>query len=125
MIDMARFELIVSFAVFCLILIGVSLIPPIIGRKRYRVTWWDFVFPFLGAPLWFILTAIGVGNEVSSTNFAFEIFLIMLSSAMVPWIRYYLAYSRAWYVPFISFYITFLPVTFTVCLRMFLPLLPE
>jgi len=122
---MDRLEIIVSFIVLLMLLSSVAIIPPIIGKKRYWITWWDYVFPFLGVPLWFILRAFHVGNEISKTNFALEMFLIMICSATAPWLRYYLAYSKAGFIPKMSFLLTFMPVAFTICLRLIIPLLPE
>ncbi len=122
---MDKIEIIVSSIVLFMLLSSVAIIPPIIGKKRYWITWWDYVFPFLGMPLWLILLAVGVGDDISTTNFVFEMFFIMILSVMVPWFRYYLAYSKARFIPALSFLITFLPILVTIALRFFVPLLPE
>lgn len=121
---MALNELIVSFVVLYMMLSAVALIPPIIGKSRYNVTVWDYIFPLVGMPLWFVLRQLGVGDNISITNFAFEVFLIMILSTATPWMRYYLAYCQSKTVAFISFSLTFVPVLVTFVLRLTVPLLP-
>ncbi len=122
--DMEINELLVSFIVLYMMLSAVALIPPTITKTRYWVTWWDYVFPLLGMPLWFILRGFHIGDDISTTNFAFEVFFILILSVATPWMRYYLAYCKAKIVAYLSFSLTFLPILTTFLLRMTVPLLP-
>ncbi len=122
-------ELTISFIVLYMMLTGVSLVPPVITKTRYWVTWWDYVYPFVGMPLWFLLwfllSWLKVGPGVSTTNFAFEVFCILILSVATPWMRYYLAYSKSRTTAVISFCLTFVPIIVTVFFRFCMPLLPE
>ena len=117
-------ELLVSFIVLYLMLSAVALVPPVITKTRYRITWWDYVFPLLGMPLWLILRGIHVGDDISTTNFAFEVFFILVLSVAVPWIRYYLGYCQAKIVAYLSYALTFLPIIMVFILRLTVPRLP-
>jgi hypothetical protein len=117
-------ELLISFGVLYMMLSAVALVPPVISKKGYRVTWWDYVFPLLGMPLWFVLRGFQVGDDISTTNFAFEVFFILILSVSVPWMRYYLAYCQAKMIAYLSFSLTLLPIVMTFFLRLTVPLLP-
>ncbi len=117
-------ELLISFVVLYMMLSAVAMIPPIIAKARYRRTWWDYVFPLLGMPLWFVLIGFHIGDDISTTNFAFEVFFILILSVATPWIRYYLAYSQAKIVAHLSYALTFLPIITTFILRLTVPRLP-
>ena len=123
--SMAINELTISFIVLYLMLTVVSMVPPVITKTRYWVTWWDYVYPFAGMPLWFFLWWLKVGEGVSTTNFAFEVFCILILSVAVPWMRYYLAYAKSRATAVISFCLTFVPIIVTVFFRFCMPLLPE
>ena len=123
--SMAINELTISFIVLYLMLTVVSMVPPVITKTRYWVTWWDYVYPFAGMPLWFLLWWLKVGEGVSTTNFAFEVFCILILSVAAPWMRYYLAYAKSRATAVISFCLTFVPIIVTVFFRFCMPLLPE
>ena len=123
--SMAINELTISFIVLYLMLTAVSMVPPVITKTRYWVTWWDYVYPFVGMPLWFFLWWLKVGEDVSTTNFAFEVFCILILSVTAPWLRYYLAYAKSRAIAVISFCLTFVPIVVTVFFRFCMPLFPE
>ena len=123
--SMAINELVISFVVLYMMLSAVAMIPPAISKNRYRVTWWDYVYPFIGMPLWFLLWWLDVGDGVSTTNFAFEVFCILILSVAVPWSRYYLAYAASKAAAVISFSLTFLPIIVTFFFRFCIPKLPS
>jgi hypothetical protein len=122
-------ELTISFIVLYMMLSGVSMVPPVITKTRYWVTWWDYVYPFVGMPLWFflwfLLSWLKVGPGVSTTNFAFEVFCILILSVTAPWMRYYLAFAKSKASRVISLSLTFVPIIVTVLFRFYMPLLPE
>ena len=118
--SMAINELVISFIVLYMMLSAVAMIPPVISKNRFRVTWWDYVYP-----LWFLLWWLDVGDGVSTTNFAFEVFCILILSVAVPWSRYYLAYAASKAAAVISFSLTFLPIIVTFFFRFCIPKLPS
>lgn len=122
---MAINELIISFVVLYMMLSAVAMVPPVITKSRYWVSWWDYVYPFLSMPLWFLLWWLDVGEGVSTTNFAFEVFCILILSVAVPWFRYYLAYASSKAAAVISFCLTFLPIIVTIFFRFCIPELPS
>ncbi len=123
--SMAINELTISFIVLYMMLTVVAMVPPVITKTRYWVSWWDFVYPFVGMPLWFLLWWLKVGEGVSTTNFAFEVFCILILSVAMPWMRYYLAYAESKVAAIISVIITFIPIAVTLFFRFNMPLLPE
>jgi len=115
-----------GYVVFIFSIVVVSTVTPLIlSRQKYRITWWDYTFPVIGVPLWYVLQGFHVGDKVSMTNFIIELFLILLVSITVPWIRFVMTFARAKFVSTISFFLTFLPVVVTIGLRFTVPLLPE
>jgi hypothetical protein len=124
-IDHMQFnELLISFVVLYLMLSAVALVPPAITKTRYWVTWWDYVYPLLTMPFWFALWKLHIGDDISATNFAFEVFFLLILSVATPWIRYYLAYSKTKMVAYLSNALTFLPITITLIMRLSVPYLP-
>lgn len=117
-------ELLISFIVLYMMLSAVALIPPFITKTRYWVTWWDYVYPLLTMPIWFGLWKLHIGGEISTTNFAFEVFFLLILSVAIPWIRYYLAFSQAKMVACLSYALTLLPIAATFILRLTVPNLP-
>ncbi len=112
--------------VFFLSIIVVAAVTPLIFiKKKYRITWWDYTFPILGVPFWLILQAFEVGDKVSMTNFIIELFMILVVSISIPWIRFVMSFAKASYVSTISFFLTLSPVVMAICLRLTMPLLPE
>ncbi len=117
-------ELLISFIVLYMMLSVVALVPPVITKTRYKITWWDYVYPLLTMPLWLALWKLHIGDDVSTTNFAFEVFFLLILSVATPWIRYYLAYSQAKIIGYLSIALTFLPIVTTFIMRLTIPLLP-
>jgi hypothetical protein len=122
--DMEINELLISFVVLYLMLSAVALVPPAITKTRYWITWWDYVYPLLTMPFWFALWKLHIGDDVSTTNFAFEVFFLLILSVATPWIRYYLAYSQKKMVVYLSNALTFLPIITTLIMRLSVPHLP-
>ena len=118
-------ELLISFVVLYMMLSGVALVPPAITKTRYWVTWWDYVYPLLTMPFWLALWKLHIGGEISATNFAFEVFFLLILSVAIPWIRYYLAYSKAKIVGYLSNSLTLLPIVTTLIVRLSVPHLPN
>jgi hypothetical protein len=118
-------ELLISFVVLYLMLSVVALVPPAITKTRYWVSWWDYVYPLLTMPFWMALWQLHIGDDISATNFAFEVFFLLILSVAVPWTRYYLAYSQATTVRYLSNSLTFLPLITTLVVRLSVPHLPN
>jgi hypothetical protein len=118
-------ELLISFIVLYLMLSVVALVPPAITKTRYWVTWWDWVYPLLTMPFWMGLWQLHIGDEISATNFAFEVFFLLILSVATPWTRYYLAYAQAKAVRYLSNSLTFLPLATTLIVRLTVPHLPN
>ena len=118
-------ELLISFIVLYMMLSAVALVPPIITKTRYWVTYWDYVYPLLTMPFWLALWKLHIGGDVTTTNFAFEVFFLLILSVATPWVRYYLAYSNAKIVAYLSNAITFLPLITTFVMRLTMPQLPS
>ena len=118
-------ELLISFIVLYLMLSVVALVPPAITKTRYWVTWWDYVYPLLTLPFWMVLRQLHIGDEISATNFAFEVFFLLILSVAIPWTRYYLAYTRVKIVNYLSNALTFLPLVAALFVRLSVPHLPN
>ena len=118
-------ELLISFVVLYLMLSVVALVPPAITKKRYWVSWWDYVYPLLTMPFWIALWRLHIGGDISATNFAFEVFFLLILSVAIPWTRYYLAYAQAKSVRYLSNALTFLPLATTIIVRLNVPHLPN
>lgn len=109
-----------------LIVITISVIIPIMmTKKRVKVTLWDYCFPYLGVPLWFLLRELGIGSVVNSSNFMVEMFCILVISVAVPWIRFGLTFSESQLVKKISLFLTLLPFIVAIFVRLVMPELPS
>lgn len=96
-----------------------------LSRQRARVTWWDYIYPFLGVALWFVLKEYGAGERVSGSNFLVEIFIISMASATIPWIRFAMTFIKAGFFTYISLIMTLVPAALSLLLRFIMPELPE
>ncbi|MEN8189085.1 MAG: hypothetical protein ABFS19_04510 [Thermodesulfobacteriota bacterium] len=109
-----------------LTIITISMIIPILfSRNKVKFIWWDYVFPYLGVPFWFLLRELGVGDVVSSSNFLVEMFCILMASAAAPWIRFGLTFINSKSIPKLSLALTFLPLVVALLVRMVIPELPS
>ena len=95
------------------------------SKKKMKITWWDYAFPYLGVPFWFILRECGVGDEVSSSNFMVEMFVILMCSASAPWFRFALTFVRGRIMGLISILLTISPLAVAVFVRLVMPVLPS
>jgi hypothetical protein len=95
------------------------------SKKQMKITWWDYAFPYLGVPFWYILRECGVGGEASSSNFMVEMFAILLCSASAPWLRFSLTFLRGRLVGLISMLLTVSPLAVAAFVRMVTPVLPS
>jgi len=100
------------------------IVPILLCRKRIKVTWWDYCFPYLGVPLWFILREIGFGDIVTISNLLVEMFLVLLASEAASWIRYGLSFAQSRLWERVSFVLTFLPIATAIFVRWAMPELP-
>lgn len=102
-----------------------SVVSLMLGKKNMKITWWDYTFPYLGVPFWYILRECGLGDEVSSSNFLVEMFAILLCSVSAPWIRFALTFIQGRGVGLISACLTVLPLAVAALVRMVTPVLPS
>ena len=102
-----------------------TVISLMLSKKNLKITWWDYAFPYLGVPFWFILRELGIGGEASSSNFMVEMFAILLCSASAPWFRFALTYVRGRLVAWISFILTLSPLAVAAGVRLIMPVLPS
>lgn len=99
---------------------------PLIALCRHQpVTWWDYVYPFVGIPVWFGLTMVRVGATASLANFVVEVFWIAVAAVVVPWARWILTWTGRARFKRVSMGLAFLPVIVAVTIRLFMPTLPE
>ena len=114
------------YVVLVLSTVGVSVVTPLIlFRGTLRVTWWDYIFPFLGIPLWFLLRAFHIGGRISRTNLIIELFSILMVSITVPWLRFLMTFARSRFVSYLSSFLTLFPMVAAIFVRLAMPLLPE
>lgn len=95
------------------------------SKKQMKITWWDYAFPYLGVPFWYILREFGVGGEASSSNFMVEMFAILLCSVSAPWLRFSLTFARGRVVGWISMLLTLSPLAVAAFVRVVTPVLPS
>ncbi len=95
------------------------------SKKKMKITWWDYAFPYLGVPFWFILRECGVGNEATSSNFMVEMFAILLCSISAPWLRFSLTFVKGRVVGLISMLLTVSPLAVAAFVRLVTPVLPS
>lgn len=103
-----------------------SVVSSLYSKKKMKITWWDYAFPYLGVPFWFILRECGVGDEATSSNFMVEMFAILLCSVSAPWLRFALTFVKGGrVVGLISILLTVSPLAVAVLVRMVTPVLPS
>lgn len=104
-----------------------SVVSLMMSKKTIKITWWDYAFPYLGVPFWYILRECGVGGEVSSSNFMVEMFAILLCSVSAPWIRFTLTFvkDRSRFVGLMSTLLTVSPLAVAAFVRLVTPVLPS
>lgn len=109
-----------------LTVITISMILPIMfSRERRKIFWWDYCYPYLGVPLWYLLRKFGVGDEISTSNFLVEMFCILMCSASAPWLRFALTYAKGRFVSLISFILSLSPLAVAIGVRLIMPVLPS
>jgi hypothetical protein len=102
-----------------------TVISLMLSKKSIKISWWDYAFPYLGVPFWFVLQACGIGGEVSSSNFMVEMFAILVCSVSAPWLRFALTYVRGRIVAWISILLTISPLAVAAFVRLVTPVLPS
>ncbi len=100
------------------------LIPILFSRGKIKFIWWDYCFPYLGVPLWFVLQALDIGSTITTNNFLVEMFCILLASVATPWIRFGLTFINSNLIPKLSFSLTFFPLVVAIFVRLIMPELP-
>lgn len=116
-----------TFDILCILtVITLSTVVSVMySKKKMKITWWDYAFPYLGVPFWYILRECGVGGEVSSSNFMVEMFVILLCSVSAPWFRFGLTFVRGRVVGLISILLTVSPLAVAAFVRLIMPVLPS
>ena len=95
------------------------------SKKAMKITWWDYSFPYLGVPFWYLLRGCGVGGRVSSSNFMVEMFAILLCSISAPWLRFALTFVKSRIVSLVSILLTVSPLAVAAFVRWVTPVLPS
>jgi hypothetical protein len=112
--------------VVALIIIAFFSWPAITWTKKYKTLHiWDYVYPFVGIPLWIILLLLDMGQTASLSNFVVENFWITVVSIITPWLVMFLYRSKTKMTHRIAKILTWLPVVFTLALRILINTLPE
>jgi hypothetical protein len=111
-------------AIFTVITLS-TVISLMLSKKNMKTTWWDYAFPYLGVPFWFILRESGMGGEVSSSNFMVEMFAILVCSVSAPWVRFGLTYVKGRFAAWISILLTISPLAVAAFVRLVTPVLPS
>ena len=110
-----------------MVIIAVGAIFPIqlSKRKEVKIIRWDYVYPFLGVPIWMVLSFWDKGSTASLSNLIVEIFWISVVSVAVPWVRYLFTFIRTKKIYSFSLILTVLPVIVAIVIRLSMPTLPE
>ena len=116
----------IIYLLFALILIAGCTIPVTILTRNYKkISKWDYLYPYLGIPLWFILVTLKIGKTATLANFAVENFYILIISIGTPWIIFILYKITNKANNLIAKILTVLPIIFTILLRLIIESLPE
>ena len=115
-----------GYVVFILSIIVVSAVTPLLFSKgKMKITWWDYAFPVMGPLLWFILSWIHVGSDISNNNFLLEMFGVLMVSITVPWIRFAFLFLKSKGALMLSFILTLAPMAMALLLRLTVSTLPD
>ena len=116
----------IIFLLFALVVIaGCSILATSLTKKYKTISKWDYLYPYLGIPLWLILITFRIGKAASLSNFVVENFWIIIVSIATPWIVYLLYRIKNTTVNLIANMLTAAPIIFTVVLRLLIETLPE
>lgn len=108
-----------------LIVIGAVTLPAAGLTKKYiPLRKWNYIYPFTGILLWFILLVLKVGQTASMANFVFEVFYITVFSAVVPWMIFFAFKFNLIKNRIVLRTLTLLPFIFTLALRLLMKTLP-
>lgn len=81
---------------------------------------------FTGIPLWFVMAVFAkAGSPASLSNFIVEIFWITIVSCLTPWLILLLHKAGNHIVTRSARFLTLLPASFAVALRLLMHTLPE
>jgi hypothetical protein len=107
------------------VIAGVTL-PAASLTKKYKPLYrWDYIYPFTGIPFWFVLVVLRIGQTATLTNYLYEVFLITAFSAVVPWMIFCASKFNLNSSKILTRALTFLPIIFTLALRLLMSPLPE
>lgn len=116
----------ILIAILVVILAGLSgYLSVHISDRRLKPYLWNYVYPVVTVPLWIVLCGAGFGDDVSLTNFVYEVFALFIVSISIPWIRLLLSLFDNKVISVISFMLTIVPVFITFGMRALIPCLPE
>ena len=108
-----------------LIIIGVVTLPAAGLTKKYKpLHKWDYIYPFSGVLFSFILFALSIGQPASLTNYVYEGIYITIFSAAVPWVIFFAFKFNLIKNPIVLSALRFLPIIFTLALRLLTKTLP-
>ena len=116
----------IVFVLLAAIFIGISsfFATQLIKRRKVLI-WWDYFFPYTGTIAWFLLTIFNVGKTASLSNFVIENFWITMISIIVPWIVFAVSFIPKVTASIFPRILTYLPMTFSIIIRLTIDTLPE
>jgi len=109
--------ILISF-LFLIVIGGVTLPAASLTKKYKPLRKWDYIYPFTGVPFLIVLFVLRIGRPATLTNYVYEGVYITIFSSVVPWmiffaLRFNLIKNRA-----VLSSLWFLPVIFTLALRL-------
>ena len=112
--------------VFIVFVIAGATLPSLRLTKKYgNLSWWDVLYPYTGIPVWFALTSLGIGATPTLSNFVVEVILISIVSIAAPWLALFSYRTKNKNAVSAARLLSFLPVVFSIVIRLLLKSLPE
>ena len=93
-------------------------------NKNIEIKVWDYIYPFLGILIWFLLVTFGVGKIVSTSNLLVETFAIFIASLLMPWLSYSLRMTDQKFLTIISNIFKIIPLILAILLRLWMKTMP-
>lgn len=94
-------------------------------KRRRALIWWDYFFPYTGIIVWFFLVMFNVGKTATLSNFVIENFWITMISIIIPWMLFGISFIPKATAPIFPRIVTFLPMTFSIIIRLTIDTLSE
>lgn len=116
----------IVFVLLAAIFIGISsFFATQLIKRRKALIWWDYFFPYTGIIAWFFLLMFNVGKTASLSNFVIENFWITMVSIIIPWMVFGVSFIPKVTASIFARILTFLPMTFSIIIRLTIDTIPE